>query len=209
MLSLSYCGSALVGSAISSLFLLPNQLSLKASNHSSFLQNSTSESYILPNKSLNYSASESVCSEHPGGFEVPTWAYHGLLSTSAVLTLCSVVLTVGLGSISTLWKVQNMTSQVHCSCSTLCPKNTWSKECTSRASNTLKWAKGAMKEHYKPIVRAFFRWSHIVAMPISFVSGLSQGYFFGTFSRVCVFSLHACVYVCVCVCVCECVCVCV
>jgi hypothetical protein len=40
-----------------------------------------------------------------------------------------------------------------------------------------------MKEHYKPIVRAFFRWSHIVAMPISFVSGLSQGYFFGTFSR--------------------------
>ena len=165
-ISLGYCAAALVGSAISSALLLPSQSSLWDQiapplngevNSTMRMANSTNGSYPRS------------CVDSSDPFVVPLWAYYSLVTVAFVLTLVSILMSFGLGNDSFPCASSNH----------FCHSTCYNKEikCT-------KVIKRFISKHYRPIYLTLFRCKYILVMLLSFSSGMSMGYYFGTFSRV-------------------------
>ena len=164
ILLLSFFSSTLIGSMLSSAFLLPTKIT-------SLFQLSTDGLHMdLFSAGNSTNQTHETCSETSDEFVVPDWAYYSLITTGTVFSLVSI-------GVSLCLRDAEVSFRGLCDSSQLC-----------RAATTNSKFHTAFKQfvakYYKPVLGSFLRFRYITIMIISFLNGVSRVFYFGTFSRV-------------------------
>ena len=161
ILYLFYFFSVLLGSILSAAFLLPSQ---------PFFSNKLHNVSLADANSTNHT--HATCMDHSDEFVVPTWAYYSLVAVASVLTSISIALACGLGKVCGSCSFKGVSDSCH------------QYRTTVQKTNCHEGLKKFVTKYYKPVLRSFFRFRYASVMVISFLSGISEVYYFGTFSRV-------------------------